>query len=206
MMNMCESSGREWCRDDSTARRLRWWPGGVFIFVKPKDLQANTMSMQEKKQKSKFIVLFLEITFFVFFFCCWWLSNWNQSIVTRVLLLCTFEMRTSRILCFVFIHRYRMAFIWKFLNFLLHILCFLETYVVFHFNFIPICQFFVDNLFIFERCYQFKCWPSINHLVKTNKKPKFTHLNKSWLDDWTFFLSDPNLLNPWFLSKNLFAW
>lgn len=36
---MCESSGLEWWRDDSTARRLRWWPGSGLTFDKPNDLK-----------------------------------------------------------------------------------------------------------------------------------------------------------------------
>lgn len=39
--NMCESSGREWCRDDSTARRFLWWPGGALIFDSPSDLRCK---------------------------------------------------------------------------------------------------------------------------------------------------------------------
>lgn len=51
MMNMCESSGREWWRDDSTARRLRWWPGGDFSFAKPNDLHMRTKIRKEKKRR-----------------------------------------------------------------------------------------------------------------------------------------------------------
>lgn len=92
MMNMCESSGREWCRDDSTARRLRWWPGGVFIFVKPKDLQARIqIRCDEKKKRMKNsemkIHKFIAWIFCIGFFSVlsnWLFSTWNRSHVINI--------------------------------------------------------------------------------------------------------------------------
>lgn len=103
MMNMCESSGREWCRDDSTARRLRWWPGGVFIFVKPKDLQARIqIRCDEKKEwktaKWKFIIINLLLEYFALdsflFFPIDCLQH-EIDLMWLILICYTFEEKTS---------------------------------------------------------------------------------------------------------------